>query len=70
MENDVKVIKPKKAKHMLPKPGTSGLQKLIISDDDSFDDTCSIEDTDKSQYCVCKKRFPEALRLCVSLVFA
>ncbi|XP_052083703.1 uncharacterized protein LOC127721060 [Mytilus californianus] len=79
VENDVKVTKPKKAKkvkviakakNMSPKPGTSGLQKLIISDDDSFDDTCSIEDTDESPCCVCKKRFPEALRQCVSLVFA
>lgn len=72
MENDVKVIKPKKAKRMLPKPGTSDLQKLIISDasDDFFYDTCSMEDTDDSPCCVCKKRFTEALRQCVFLVFA
>lgn len=54
--------------NMSHQPGPSGLQKIVISEDELFGD--SIEDDDESPCCVCEKRFPEELRQCVSHVFA
>ncbi|CAC5415217.1 unnamed protein product [Mytilus coruscus] len=45
-QKEVKVVA--RAKNMSPKPSTS----MIISDNDSFDDPCSIEDNDESPCCL------------------